>query len=310
MTTLRDAMDAYLRLRRDLGFKLVQAEGWLQAFIAFMQARQADVITTELALEWAMLPEHAQPACWAKRLMAVRLFARYHHASDPRTEVPPAGLVPYHPRRAKPYLYTPQEIEQLLCAAAALPPADGLRGCTYACLLGLLAVTGLRIGEALALAGTDVDLPAGLLRIRSGKFGKSRLVPLHASTVVALSAYARRREACGVTASSPHFFVSERGTPLHAATVRRTFRSLCRQLGLRATAGIDEPRLHHFRHRFATETLWQWYRSGAAVERQLPVLSTFLGHTCLADTYWYLSACPALMTQALARLEQRWEASS
>jgi integrase/recombinase XerD len=131
MTTLRNAMDAYLRLRRDLGFKLVQAERWLQAFIAFMEARQASVITTELALAWAMLPVHAQPACRAKRLMAVRLFARYQRGSDPRTEVPPAGLVPYHPRRARPYLYTQEEITRLLDAAAALPPADGLRGCTY-----------------------------------------------------------------------------------------------------------------------------------------------------------------------------------
>jgi integrase/recombinase XerD len=309
MTTLGDAMDAYLRLRRDLGFKLVQAERWLQAFIAFMEVRQAAVITTELALAWAMLPVHAQPACWAKRLMAVRLFARYQRASDPRTEVPPAGLVPYHPRRAKPYLYTQEEVARLLCAAA-LPPTDGLRGCTYACLLGLLAVTGLRIGEALALAGADVDLPAGLLTIRSSKFGKSRLVPLHASTVQALSAYARRRENGGGLAAAPRFFVSERGTPLRASTVRRTFRLLCRQVGLQATAGSDEPRLHHFRHRFATETLLQWYRSGEEVERQLPILSTFLGHTCIADTYWYLSACPELMEQAVARLEQRWEAAS
>lgn len=310
MTTLRDAMEAYLRLRRDLGFKLVQAERWLRAFIAFMEARQASVITTELALAWAMLPVHAQPACWAKRLMVVRLFARYQRGSDPRTEVPPAGLVPYHPRRAKPYLYTQEEITRLLRAAAALPPADGLRGCTYACLLSLLAVTGLRVGEALALTCTDVDLPAGLLTIRSSKFGKSRLVALHPSTVQALSAYARRREDGGVIVTSPHFFVCERGTPLRASTVRRTFRLLCRQVGLQATAGSDEPRLHHFRHRFATETLLRWYRSGAEVERQLPILSTFLGHTCIADTYWYLSACPELVAQAVARLERRWEAAS
>jgi len=309
MTTLRDAMEAYLRMRRDLGFKLVQTERWLQAFVAFMDVRQATVITTELALEWAMLPVHAQPACWAKRLMVVRLFARYQHGSDPLTEIPPMGLVPYHPRRAHPYLYTQGEITHLLDAAAALPPADGLRGRTYACLLGLLAVTGLRIGEALALTCADVDLPNGVLTIRGSKFGKSRLVPLHASTVQALSAYACRREENVVTAASTPLFVSDHGTPLCAATVRRTFRLLCHQVGLQATSKSDEPRLHHFRHRFATETLLQWSRGGEEIERQLPVLSTFLGHTCLADTYWYLSACPELMTQALARLEQRWEAA-
>jgi len=307
MNTLREAMEAYLLLRRDLGFKLVQAGRWLEDFTTFMEARQAAVITTDLALQWALLALHAQPACWAKRLMAVRLFAHYRSANDPRTEVPPAGLLPYHPRRAKPYLYTQEEIERLLCAAAALPPADGLRGCTYACLLGLLAVTGLRIGEALALAGTDVDLSAGLLTIRRGKFGKSRLMPLHPSTVDALSAYARRREGCCATATPPHFFLSERGTPLTASSARRTFRLLCRQVGLHESACCDEPRLHHFRHRFATQTLLRWYHSGEEVERQLPVLSTFLGHVCIADTYWYLSACPELMAQAVARLEQRWE---
>jgi integrase len=239
--------------------------------------------------------------------MVARLFARYHQASDPRTEVPPKGLLPYHPRRAKPYLYHQEEIARLLSAAAALPPAGGLRGSTYACLLGLLAVTGLRIGEALALLSTDVDLPAGVLTIRSGKFGKSRLVPLHASTVRVLTDYARQREASGLAASAQHFFVSERGMPLSLSTVHRTFRLLCRQLGLQATAGSDEPQLHHFRHRFATETLLQWARTGEEVERKLPILSTFLGHSSITDTYWYLSASPALMDQAVARLEQRWE---
>ena len=154
MNTLSEAIDAYLLLRRDLGFKLIQTEHWLQDFAAFMDDQQASFITVERALQWALRPSDAKPPCWAKRLSAVRLFARYRSMTDPRTEVPPVGLLPYHPRRAKPYLYTEEDIDALISAAGALPPCDGLRGRTYACLLGLLAVTGLRIGEALSCQAT------------------------------------------------------------------------------------------------------------------------------------------------------------
>ena len=310
MNTLREAIDDYVLLRRDLGFKLIQTERWLHDFAAFMEDQQASFVTAERTLQWALLPAHSQPAYWAKRLIAVRLFARYRSATDPRTEVPPAGLLPYHPKRAKPYPSTEEDIDCLMHAAAALPPPNGLRGRTYACLLGLLVVTGLRIGEALALKQEDVDLQEGLLTIRSTKFDKSRLVPLHPSTGHALLAYARQRDGCFGRATPSHFFVSARGTPLTASVVRRTFRVLCRQVGLHGSDCCDEPRLHHFRHRFATETLLQWYRSTEDVERQLPVLSTFLGHACISDTYWYLSARPELMRQALQRLEHRWEKSS
>lgn len=310
MNTLRGAIDDYLLLRRDLGFKLIQAEHWLHDFAAFMEDQQASFITVERTLQWALRPSDAQPPYWAKRLSAVRLFARYRSMTDPRTEVPPVGLLPYHPRRAKPYLYTEEDIDALMSAAGALPPPDGLRGRTYACLLGLLAVTGLRIGEALRLKRNDVDLQEGLLTVHGTKFDKSRLVPLHPSTGHALSAYAGQRDGCFGQAKPDHFFVSARGTSLTGSSVRRTFRLLCRRVGLHGSDGCDEPRLHHFRHRFATETLLQWYRSSEDIERQLPVLSTFLGHASIADTYWYLSAQPELMGEALQRLEQRWEKSS
>ena len=310
MNTLREAIDDYLRLRRDVGFKLIQTEHWLHDFAAFMDDQQASFITVERALQWAMCPSDAQPSYWAKRLIAVRLFARYRSLTDPRTEVPPAGLLPYHPRRAKPYLYTEEDIDALMSAARALPPPDGLRGRTYACLLGLLAVTGLRIGEALRLKRDDVDLENNLLTILGTKFGKSRLVPLHPSTGSALSVYARQRNGYFGQAKPDHFFVSARGLPLPASVVRGTFRSLCRQLGLTGSACCDAPRLHHFRHRFATETLLGWYRASEDIEQHLPVLSTFLGHACIASTYWYLSAQPELMEQALQRLEHRWEKSS
>jgi len=306
MNTLTEAIEAYLQLRHDLGFKLTQARRWLRDFAGFMEAQQAPFITTERALEWALQPTNGQPAYWAKRLTAVRVFACYRSATDPRTEVPPDGLLPYRPKRAKPYFYTEEEIERLMQAAVALPPPDGLRGKTHACLIGLLSVTGLRISEALRLTPHDVDLQTGLLTIRYTKFDKSRLVPVHDSTQAALLTYARHRDQ-GLGRTTPsHFFVSPRGKPLASSTVRRIFRGLCRQIGLHGSTTSDEPRLHHFRHRFATQTLLQWYQSGEDVERRLPILSTFLGHTRISDTYWYLSAHPELMEQALIRLEQRW----
>jgi integrase len=307
MNTLRDAIEQYLQLRHDLGFKLTQAQRWLREFADFMEQKQAPHITTERALEWALQPTNGQPAYWAKRLTAIRVFARYHSATDPCTEVPPDGLLPYRPRRAKPYPYTEGEINRLMQAAAALPPPDGLRGKTYACLIGLLIVTGLRIGEALGLTPHDVDLQTGLLTIRGAKFDKSRLVPVHDSTQAALSTYARQRDQRLGRTTPHHFFVTAHGKPLAGSNVRRTFRGLCRQIGLHGSATSDEPRLHHFRHRFATQTLLQWYQSGEDVEQQLPILSTFLGHARISDTYWYLSARPELMKQALIRLERRWE---
>jgi site-specific recombinase XerD len=307
MITLREAIDHYLRLRRDLGFKLIQADGWLHDFATFMEQQHATVITPELALQWAVQPQHAQPSTWARRLATIRRFARYHRNLDPRTEIPPSGLLAQKSERAKPYPYTDEEVVRLMQAAATLPSAHGLRAQSYCCLLGLLAVTGLRIGEALALKREDVDLSAGLLMIRSAKFDKSRWVPLHRSTQEALLAYAEHRDRTLGRTTTESFFVSEQGNPLVAATVRRTFRALCRQTGLHGAVDYDEPRLHHFRHRFATETLLQWYRSNQDIERKLPVLATFLGHTHVSDTYWYVSARPALMAQAVKRLESFWE---
>lgn len=305
MNTLKEAIDDYVRLRRDLGFKLIQPARWLEDFAAFMERRQAPFITSELALQWALQPAHGHPSYWAKRLSTIRRFARYRSATDPQTEVPPAGALPHHPKRAKPYLYTEEDIRRLLHAAAALPSANGSRGQTYRCLLGLLVVTGLRIGEALALKRDDVDLQAGLLMIRNAKFNKSRWVPLHRSTQEVLLTYARQRDQH--PGATDYFFVSASGKPLKASSVRHTFRRLRQQIGLHGSADCDEPRLHHFRHRFAMETLLQWYRSDDDVERRLPVLSTFLGHSRVADTFWYLSTCPELMAQAVRRLEQRWE---
>ena len=306
MTPINQSIQDYLALRRNLGFKLRDAGLCLAKFAMFLEVRSAAHITVALALEWAQQSPSAQPATCAMRLGYVRGFARYHVASDPQTEIPPAGLLPFRPSRAQPYLYSDKDIAGLLQCALDLPTAGGLRPWTYHCLLGLLSVTGLRIGEAIRLKAEDVDLQAGVLTVRGTKFGKSRLVTIHPSTGEVLEQYRARRERflAGSTAST--FFITSRGNHLDIGDIHRTFYQLSRHLGLRGATASHGPRLHDFRHRFAVQTLLRWYRSGEDVERRLPVLSTYLGHVHVADTYWYLSACPELMGLTVARLEQRW----
>jgi integrase len=244
---------------------------------------------------------------WARRLSFVRGFARYLNAIDSRSEVPPNGLLPYRPQRTRPYIYTERQIEQFLAAALTLPPPGGLRRWTYHCLLGLFSVTGLRLGEALSLKLDDIDLHENVLTIRGAKYGKSRLVPIHPSTRKVLVGYLQRRKRFLAGRDSPYLFVTRTGNRLDTGGVHRTFYQLSRQIGLRAPSASHGPRLHDFRHRFAVETLLGWYRSGVAVEPRLPILSTYLGHVRVSDTYWYLSACPELMGHAVDRLERRWE---
>ena len=306
MKPLSQAVEDYIGLRRSLGFKLRDMADDLRNFAAFLERKEVPYVTTELAMEWAMQPAQHQPGSWAKRLSSVRVFARHWSATDPRTEIPPAGLLPFRPQRARPYLYSEQEIEKLLAAALKLSPGQGLRPWTYHCLLGLLAVGGLRISEALKLERKDVDLPEGILTIRQTKFGKTRLVPLHSSARDVMADYARRRDQFLRSASSPCFFLNDHGRRLDISAVHRTFYDLSRQIGLRGPTDSKGPRLHDFRHRFAVRTLVQWYRSNEDIERRLPVLSTFLGHGHVADTYWYLSIEPELMGLATRRLELRW----
>jgi len=309
MSPLARAVQDYLRLRRAVGFQLRDAGRALVRFVAFLDDQEASTITIPLALRWAQATSSG-PAQAAWRLSCVRAFARYWSATDPRTEIPPWGLLPAPAHRPRPYLYTDEEIGRLLDAARNLPPVGRLRGWTYECLLGLLSVTGLRVSEALRLRPDDVDWADGVLTIHGTKFGKSRLVPLHASTLTALAEYARRRDRALAGRPASCFFMSERGRPLESSTVRRSFYWLSRQTGLRGRHASHGPRLHDFRHRFAVQTLVQWYRAGQEVERRLPVLSTYLGHGHLRDTYWYLTACPELLGLATTRLEQRWEEPS
>jgi len=307
MKKLRKAVQDYVALRRALGFKLEKAEVGLLDFVSFLERQGSSHITTARALQWATQPSHVQPFMWAQRLSYVRGFARHWSATDPRTEIPPWGLLPYRPKRARPYLYSDEEIRRLLEAAKSLASRHPLRPWTYYCLFGTLVVTGLRLGEVLKLRTGDIDWSEGVLTIRGTKFGKSRLVPLHHSTCKVLAAYAKRRDRLFDARAEAHFFVNQNGHRLDKGEVHRTFYALSRQIGLRAPSASHGPRLHDFRHRLAIQTLVQWYRSGQDVERLLPVLSTYLGHVHVTDTYWYLSACPELMGLARERMERRWE---
>ena len=306
MISLRCALEGYLSIRQGLGYKYQHQAQRLADFVSFMETRNATTITTKLAVVWATLPPDRH-ASWALRLTDVRGFARHVANIDPGTEVPPAGLLPPL-KRAKPYVYSDAEIDALLAAALALPPATGLRRWTYYYLFGLIAVTGMRLSEAIGLQHTDVDLEAGVLTVRQGKFGKSRLLPLHQTTREALLSYAERRDAYLGSRCGAHFYVAERGGRLLHQYVHRVFWRLSREIGLRRQGDHTGPRVHDFRHRFAIRTLLSWYREGIEVERRLPVLSTYLGHVCVRDTYWYLSACPELMEEAARRLDRRWEA--
>jgi len=310
MMSLRRAVEQYLTMRRSLGFKLCDMGRNLRHFVSFMEQQGAPIITTALALQWAKQPQNAQPAHWAARLSFVRSFARYWSATDPQTEIPPLALLPHRYKRSTPYIYSKDEIQHLLKAARNLLPPTGLRPWTYHCLFGLMAVTGLRISEAIGLDRQDVDLEQGLLTVRLTKFGKSRLVPVHPSTVKRLRSYVRRRDDLYPQPLTSRFFLSNRGTPLTDWVARQTFVKLSRQIGLRKTSDRFGPRLHDLRHRFAVTTLLHWYRTGVDVEQRLAVLSTYLGHAHVTDTYWYLSAIPQLLALTKDRLEKRWEACS
>jgi integrase/recombinase XerD len=310
MKSVRNAIEDYIALRRSLGFKLHGMATSLGKFASFLEQKEAPYITTALALEWAMQTLDHSPSHWAQRLGFIRVFAHHWSATDPRTEIPPAGLLPFRARRARPYLYTEQEIQRLLIAAKSLSSSSGLRPWTYHCLFGLLAVSGLRISEAIKLERQDVDFQQELLTIRQTKFNKSRLIPLHTSTRDVLTQYADHRDRLVPSPRSSCFLLNDCGRCLERSTVLRTFHDLSRQIGLRGPSDHTGPRIHDFRHRFALNTLIQWYRAGEDIERRLPVLSTFLGHTHVADTYWYLSVHPELMGLATSRLEQRWGTGS
>lgn len=305
MTRLRHRLGQYLQVRRALGYKLERAGRLLPDFVTFVHQARAPFITSALALAWATQSPRGTPWWAACRLGLVRGFATYVRALDPRTEIPPATLLPTAkwPRGA-PYLYSDADVRALMAAApAALAP---FKSATYGTLLGVLASTGMRVGEVIALDTGDFDAAAGVLHIRHAKFGKSRQVPLHPSTCAALTHYGRLRDRTFRRPRSPSFFVSRAGTRLHYKNVHTAFLRLVRTVGL-ADQRPRRPRLHDLRHSFVVHTLLDWYRAGVDVEARLPWLSTYLGHVGPATTYWYLTATPELVTLAHRRLERLLE---
>jgi site-specific recombinase XerD len=305
MSAVHDALEAYLALRRGLGSGMHGPEARLRRFVEFLERQRATVITTDLALRWATTPANATAATWAQRLGDVRRFAAWLSATDSRTEVPPHGILPERYQRRPPYIYSVEQVARIVREAARLPSSLGMRAYTYSTLFGLLAATGLRISEALTLDRDDVDLRAGVLRVRRAKFGKSRFVPVHDSTRRALRRYEQRRDVRLPRPASAAFFLSERRTRVTPCSARYNFAVVSRAVGLRAptTAGRHGhgPRLHDMRHRLAVRTLVRWYREGRNVERELPKLSTYLGHVHVADTYWYIEAVPDLLRLATER---------
>jgi integrase/recombinase XerD len=303
MSALSQHLDEYLQLRRLLGHKLAEAGRLLPRFVTYLEVNDADYVTLQAALDWSLEPEApAGSTVWGHRMMVVRGFARYLSGIDPRTEVPPAGTIPTRRRWRPPFIYSETDIVALMDQAAQ-SISHPLRAATYQTLVGLLAATGLRVGEALRLDRHDVDFSDGVLLVRKSKFGKSRQVPLQTSTLHALQEYTRQREEHCSRPSSESFFVSLRGTRIIYESVCPTFRMLCNTTGVGAGAP-HPPRVHDLRHTFAVRTLVGWYRDGQDVQVRMAWLSTYLGHREPRYTYHYLSAAPELLGHAARLLER------
>ena len=298
-------VEDYLALRRDMGFDVEQLGWLLRSFARYTeQTEHHGPLTVDLAVRWALSSRPGDPARGERRLWAVRQFARHRAAFDPATEVAPAGLLGRTPSRTPPHIYSDVEISALLRECRRLRPRGGLRPTTYVVFFSLLASTGLRLSEARRLDRRDVDLTHGLLTIRMSKFRKSRLVPLHPTSVQALTSYAARRDAFRDVPQSEFFFCTDRAPSLDRFAIEKTFSSLRRRLGWTAQGRARRPRIHDLRHTFAVRRLLRWYEEGVDVDRKILALATYLGHAKVSHTYWYLSAAPELMAFTARRFEQ------
>lgn len=297
---LQELVADYLRLRRSLGYALAGTETLLLGFVAYLRDNDARGLTVEHALRFATAPVGASPRWHALRLSAIRCFARWARCQDPDIEVPPARLLPARPTRVAPYIYTAEQIQALLRAAAQLRPE--LRAATYRTLIGLMACTGIRTGEALALDLASLDQHENTLTVR-GKYDKIRLLPLHPSVTEALTGYLHLRDRLLPAAACPALLISSAGTRLRPSNVHQTFRGLREQAGLTQASSSCRPRLHDLRHGFAVATMLDAYRRGDDPGVVLPLLATWLGHTEPRDTYWYLTGTAELLEAAAQRLD-------
>jgi integrase/recombinase XerD len=302
--SLTSQLDRYLSVRRSLGYDLGTSERILRRFTRFADCEGAAHIDTALFLRWHATLAEACTSTRAARLSVVRLFAQWLSSFDPAHAPPPRGLLPGSIRRSRPHIYTDAEIGAIIAAAKALPSIYGLRGLTVSTLFGLIAVTGLRISEALALDRVDLDADHGVLRVRQGKLGKERLLPLDPSVVTQLIGYLAERDRLIGHPATP-LFVTDKGARLGDCTARYNFAQTCQQIGLRTPQEYCRhgrgPRIHDLRHTFAVKTMIDWYRTGKDPAREMIRLTTYLGHSNPSNTYWYLEAVPELLDLAMAR---------
>jgi integrase/recombinase XerD len=313
MSTLTQHLDDYLAVRHSFGYDLSSSARVLRGFVAFADREATDHITVDLFLRWKAAFGKASNNTWSARLGMVRLFAKWLQGHDPRTEVPPAGLIPGKLRRGRPYIYSDSEIAAIVTRAEGLRSRYDLRGWTCSTLFGLIAVTGLRINEAIALDEGDVDLDEGVITVKRGKNGTARFVPLAPSTVARLRAYrAERTRLLGATTGP--FFMIESGERPTDCCARYNFAIVSQDLGLRAPQRFCKhgrgPRIHDLRHTFAVRTIMGWYRKGLDPDREMIKLSTYLGHVKPEHTYWYIEAVPELLQLASARAERSLAASA
>ena len=307
MTPLSVHLEHYISVRRSFGFDLSTSERVLRRFTEFAAAEGTNHITADLFLRWK---NHFGSACnntWSQRLGMVRFFAGWLQGIDPRTEVPPHGLVSCKRSRSRPFIYSADQIAEILKEAARLPSSYGLRGWTYSTLFGLIAVTGLRINEAIKLDEEDVDLSEAVLFVKHGKNGKSRLVPISECCAERLRAY--RAERNRILGTSPaQFFRLDTGLRPTDCTTRYTFAKVCQNIGLRKQEAFYKhgrgPRIHDLRHTFAVRTIIEWYKEGLNPDREMFNLSTYLGHAKAEHTYWYIEAVPELLQLACQRAER------
>lgn len=298
-----DLANEYLALRRGLGFELEWPGQLLVEFARYVDGLGHDGhLTTDLVVQWALATGSGDAGAAARRVSAVRQFARYRAVFDPDTEVPPQGLLGRRPRGRQPHIYSEEEVASLLTQARLLLPRGGLRPKTYVAFFSLLVSTGLRLSEACRLVPADVDLAHGVLTIRETKFRKSRLIPLHATTTEALTYYAAYRNAPGIRSGC--FFRTDHAPALKRTTVEKTFSRIRHRLEWTAGGRVHRPRIHDLRHTFAVRRLLRWCQDGKDVDRKMLALATYLGHAKVTDTYWYLSAVPELMAITSERFER------
>jgi len=304
MTGLREHLADYLKVRRAVGFKLARTELLLNDFVDYLEDHDAAIVTASAAIGWASLPATGPSSRWhAQRLSVVRVFARYLHVIDPIHEIPAAKVFPTPNQRATPFIYTNADIAAMMTAARGF--ANRLRAASLEAIIGLLAVSGLRIGEALRLDRSQVDLDNGVLQILDSKFGKDRLAPIHPTTSAALADYLMVRDRLSPQPQNPAMFVSAAGTRMLYCNFHDAWLKIVSRAGLSARSAKCRPRPHDLRHTFAVNTIKTWYRGGDDVTAKLPTLATFLGHVHPGHTYWYLTGSPELLAIVVERLDNK-----